>query len=73
MQPLDLDATQDARTSLDLVRRTMRVDRTIGIVLAAYEFYALSTGQVPALTDILRQHPVLGNAAVGWLAVHLLT
>lgn len=50
----------------------MRADRAIGIALSAWEFYALTTQRAPALTDILRRHPLLGAAAVGWLAVHLL-
>jgi hypothetical protein len=50
----------------------MATDRAIGIALSAWELYALTTQRVPALTDMLRRHPVLGAAAVGWLAVHLL-
>lgn len=46
--------------------------RHIGIVLAGWEFLALTTRRVPPLTDILRTHPILGAGAVGWLAVHLL-
>lgn len=50
----------------------MRATRTIGSLIAAYELVALSTRRVPPITDILRKHPILGAAAVGWLAVHLL-
>jgi hypothetical protein len=50
----------------------MRADNAIGIVLSAYELFALTTRRAPTLSTILRQHPVLGAAAVEWFAVHLL-
>jgi hypothetical protein len=53
-------------------RVTMPADRAIGILLSGYEFYALTTQRSPAITDLLRRHPTLGAAAVGWLAMHLL-
>lgn len=50
----------------------MTYTRVMAIGLSAYELVATATGRLPALTDILRRHPVMGAAAVGWLAVHLL-
>lgn len=47
-------------------------ERAIGIGLSGWEFYALVTNKVPPLTRLLRMHPALGAAAVGWLAAHLL-
>lgn len=46
--------------------------RVVGIALSGWEFAALTTAKVPSLTEILRMHPVLGAAAVGWLAAHVL-
>lgn len=47
-----------------------------GIGLCTYEAIALAVDDpqlVPPITDILRQHRLLGAAAVGWVAVHLLS
>jgi hypothetical protein len=50
----------------------MSFEKRAGIVLAAYETLALSTGRVPPLTYYLRLHPLLGLAATAWVAHHLL-
>jgi hypothetical protein len=52
--------------------RRLDIERAIGIALSGWEFYALTTKKVPPLTNLLRLHPALGAAAVGWLAAHLL-
>lgn len=52
----------------------MTATRTLGILLSAWELIGL-TGRVrwiPPMTTVLRKHPILGAAAVGWVAVHLL-
>lgn len=50
----------------------LEYERAIGVALSGWEFYALTTMKVPSLTELLRKHPLLGAAAVGWLAAHLL-
>lgn len=58
---------------MDVVNSTTtRTDDAIGIVLSAWELLALTTRRIPTLSSLLRSHPVLSAAAVGWLAVHLL-
>lgn len=51
-------------------RWTLR--RALGVGLSAWELAALTSGRFPPLTAVLRLHPVLGLAATGWVAVHLL-
>lgn len=51
----------------------MTHSRAIGIALSGWEFAALTTGRIPALTTLLRRNPVLGAFATGWVAAHLLS